>query len=146
MRAAAQQALEALEIAIGYVESLLREFDDDDCEEADNVQRDYDTALDALEALRTALAQPEGWQPIETVPKDGTAVLVMRDIWPGTESGRAEECCGHNTYVAAWWGNEDGGGRWVCYMDATYDPTCPVDPTHWMPLPAAPSYSELTPV
>lgn len=80
-----------------------------------------------------------GWQPIETAPRDGTAVLVMRDIWPGTPSGRAEECNGHNTYVAAWWaGENDGRGAWVCYMDAVCDPHCPVDPTHWMPLPPAP--------
>jgi hypothetical protein len=73
------------------------------------------------------------WQPIETVPRDGRDVLVMRDIWPGTESGRAEECNGHNTYVAAWWGSE-----WVCYMDQVQDPRCPIEPTHWMPLPDPP--------
>ena len=79
------------------------------------------------------------WQPIETAPMDGTAVLVMRDIWPGTKSGRAEKCSAHNTYVAAWWGMErNGKGAWGCYMDAIRDPECPVEPTHWMPLPPAP--------
>ena len=79
------------------------------------------------------------WQPIETAPRDATAILVMRDIWPGTRSGRAEECNGHNTYVAAWWSNERGGqGAWICYMDAVRDPECPVEPTHWMPLPDPP--------
>lgn len=75
------------------------------------------------------------WQSIETAPRDGSAVLVMRDIWPGTASGRAEECNGHNTYVAEWWAQEGSNGEWVCYMDATADPICPVEPTHWMPLP-----------
>jgi hypothetical protein len=80
-----------------------------------------------------------GWQPIETAPKDGTAVLVMRNIWPGTKSGKAEKCNGHNTYVAEWWAGEDGcAGAWVCYMDATLDPKCPVEPTHWRPLPLPP--------
>ncbi len=80
-----------------------------------------------------------GWRPIETAPKDGVAVLVMRDIWPGAKGGRAEECNGHNTYVAAWWSGERGGqGAWVCYMDAVCDPICPIEPTHWMPLPAPP--------
>ena len=79
------------------------------------------------------------WQPIETAPRDATAILVMRDIWPGAKSGRAKECNGRNTYVAAWWPDERGGqGTWICYMDAVLDPECPVEPTHWMPLPDAP--------
>lgn len=75
------------------------------------------------------------WMPIETAPLDGTAVLVMRDIWPGTDSGRAEECNGQNTYVAQWW---DGDGWVVCYMDQVCDPACQITPTHWMPLPPPP--------
>lgn len=81
------------------------------------------------------LREPPEWLPIEIAPKDGTAVLVMRNIWPGTATGFAEDCNGHNTYVAAWWTN-----RWVCYMDWIEDPTCPIKPTHWMPLPAAPTH------
>ena len=82
----------------------------------------------------------DGWQDIETAPRDGTAILVMRNIWPGASGGVAEECSGHNTYVAAWWTNEvTTGGQWICYMDAVQDPRCPVDPTHWRPLPAPPS-------
>lgn len=85
------------------------------------------------------------WQPIKTAPRDGTAVLVMRDIWPGTATGRAEDCNGHNTYVAAWWGDEDDNsvGQWTCYMDSVYDPRCPVEPTHWMPLPNPPAQEEV---
>lgn len=78
------------------------------------------------------------WLPIETAPKDGTAVLVMRDIWPGSETGRAEKCTGHNTYVAAWWADEGNSGEWVCYMDRIEEPICPIEPTHWMPLPPPP--------
>lgn len=85
-------------------------------------------------------AEPVAWQLIETAPKDGNAILVMRDIWPGTKSGRAEECNGHNTYVAAWWDEENNGrGAWVCYMDSVCEPQCPIQPTHWMPLPYPPS-------
>ena len=86
------------------------------------------------------------WNPIETAPKDGTAVLVMRDIWPGTSTGRAIECNGHNTYVAEWWGgdNDSDEGHWVCYMDAVLDPDCPIEPTHWMPLPFPPADQEPT--
>lgn len=79
------------------------------------------------------------WQPIETAPRDATAVLLMRNIWPGTKSGKAEKCNGHNTYVAEWWANDEGeDGKWVCYMDAVSDPDCPIQPTHWMSLPEPP--------
>lgn len=78
------------------------------------------------------------WQPIETAPKDRTAILVMRNVWPGTKSGRAEECNGHNTAVAAFWVDSGDEGEWVCYMDAVLDPILPIDPTHWMPLPPPP--------
>ncbi len=79
------------------------------------------------------------WKPIETAPLDGTAILVMRDIWPGTKSGRAEECDATNTYVVAWWQNENAdSGAWTCYMDMILDPECPIVPTHWMPLPWPP--------
>lgn len=82
------------------------------------------------------------WQPIETAPRDGSAVLVMRDIWPGSPTGRARDCNEHNTYVAVWWGDEAEGGAWVCYMDMIEDPDCPIEPTHWMPLPAPPIQQE----
>lgn len=78
------------------------------------------------------------WQPIETAPRDQTAILVHRNIWPGTYSGFSEECNGHNTYVAEWWGDSPAHGKWVCYMDAVQDPECPIEPTHWMPLPTPP--------
>jgi hypothetical protein len=77
------------------------------------------------------------WQPIKTAPKDGTAVLVHRNIWPGTKSGFSEECNGYNTYVAQWWGDEEGG-EWICYMDLPSEPRLPIEPTHWQPLPYPP--------
>jgi hypothetical protein len=80
------------------------------------------------------------WNPIETAPKDGTAVLVMRNVWPGTDSGKADSCNAHNTYVASWWAGEDGDeGEWVCYMDMPQEPRCPIEPTHWMHLPPPPA-------
>lgn len=95
----------------------------------------------ALNIARTVIETPprstDPWRPIETAPQDGSAVLVMRDIWPGTSTGRAEQCNGHNTYVAEWWAEEEGGA-WVCYMDRVEEPRCPIKPTHWMPLPKPP--------
>jgi hypothetical protein len=94
--------------------------------------------------LRAALLDAATrWQPIATAPKDGTAVLVIQDTWTGLDSGRAEKCMSHNTYVAEWWpGERNGAGAWICYMDAKQDPECPVKPTHWMPLPDAPAAQE----
>lgn len=92
-----------------------------------------------------AIERADGWRTIDSAPKDGTAVLVMRDIWPGTASGRAEKCNGHNTCVAEWWaGGESTEGRWVCYMDMVQDPDCPIEPTHWRPLPPPPNDRGIT--
>lgn len=55
----------------------------------------------------------DGWQPIETAPKDGTWVLLA------TPKGRIADGC---------FGNY---GSWVW-------PYVMVEPTHWMPLPAPP--------
>ena len=101
----------------------------------------YSASLNALRQAIEATERQEPvakWLPIETAPKDGTAVLVMRDIWPGSETGRAKRCVGHNTYVAAWWADEGNSGEWVCYMDRIEEPICPIKPTHWMQLPPPP--------
>lgn len=60
----------------------------------------------------------DGWQPIETAPKDGTRLLACWDI-------------NEPSYGVVWW--EDGS--WVEY-DADNRVS---DPTHWRPLPVSPS-------
>ena len=62
------------------------------------------------------------WQPIETVPTDGTVILVS-DV----------------KYVnAAYW----GGTRPPCLKGAGHH--CSITPqTHWMPLPKPPAKGEL---
>lgn len=61
------------------------------------------------------------WQPIETAPKDGAFLACEENKRP---------------YVALWLGMDhprvDESG-W--YEHWTFDP---VNPTHWMPLPAPP--------
>lgn len=104
-----------------------------------NIERGGLSCMYAAEIAAIIAALTPQWQPIESAPKDGTAVLVMQNNWPGCKNGVAEECSGHNTYVAAWWADERGGaGAWICYMDAVRDPECPIQPTHWQPLPAPP--------
>ncbi len=71
------------------------------------------------------------WQPIETAPRDGTVVLLGRDVgepWGfvrgyGHFEGKADELI----------------SGWLSY--GLYDPPGNLglgNPTHWMPLPAPP--------
>lgn len=62
-----------------------------------------------------------GWQPIETAPKNGTRFL-------GFEKG--------TVYAAIW------SSGWKCFQSRPGFYT--VRPSHWKPLPAAPSPSEPT--
>lgn len=67
------------------------------------------------------------WRSIDTAPRNATDVLVTD---------------GYRVYVAGWWqepGEPDEDGEWTCYMDAIEDPRCPIEPTHWMPLPEPPN-------
>ncbi len=78
---------------------------------------DYDDGVDAraiLAALRTAgLVIEQGWQPIETAPRDGREVL----LWV------------HGIYVIGWYHR----GEWR-HGPKGYA----VSPTHWRPLPTPP--------
>ncbi len=81
--------------------------------------RDY--FIDGCYMLDVAAASQ--WRPIETAPKDGAEILVFA----------AGSC-----YVVGW-GAPDF--EWWCVDDNKHGPY-PLRgsaPTHWMPLPAAPS-------
>jgi hypothetical protein len=64
---------------------------------------------------------PQGWQPIETAPKDGT-ILVFRMA----DSGPFYQ-------LAQWVVLPRRKGRWTCSNGDWVD-----DVTHWMPLPEPP--------
>lgn len=74
-----------------------------------------------LRAISTALrsAQVPEWRPIETAPRTGIAVL----LWQPWKSGRDCTTIGHYA------------NGWVDRQNEDMQP----EPTHWMPLPAAPS-------
>ena len=74
-------------------------------------------------------AIPE-WQPIDTAPKDGTAFRAYADELIDLDFNP----CG--SVEAAWNGEELIGCVWNGQQDAWYGKA--INPTHWMPLPAAP--------
>jgi hypothetical protein len=71
------------------------------------------------------------WQPIDTAPKDGTEVLVGWYFKRGYYEHQVwqDRGWGWDVAIASW-----EGERWSDWQ-RTIDPT----PTHWMPLPAAPT-------
>lgn len=86
-------------------------------------------ATEARNALRAALAT-NGWQPIETAPRDGSDVLLF-EVY-------------ERLPAIGWWCEKKG--RWyantevydvdgnACIIDKLYNDGI----THWMPLPSAP--------
>ena len=75
------------------------------------------------------------WQPIETAPKDGTAILVAglnsegspmtgEAYWYTAERGDSD--------IGFWWANTDPGDYYACRID---DGAL----THWMPHPEPPT-------
>jgi hypothetical protein len=91
---------------------------------ADNKALPIGEAWELLDRAASALSRAgNGWQPIETAPKDRTAILVS-GIGP---RGRYHD-------IIAW---ADDEWRTFDVVEDCYSyPVLP--PTHWMPLPAAP--------
>lgn len=75
-------------------------------------------ALEVERRILSSLTASPGWQPIETAPRDGAVFLALED---GEYYGCARSEC---------------GDFWVGYCGQPVVYT--LEPTHWMPLPAAP--------
>lgn len=88
------------------------------------------TVRDAIaDGSRAALSAPQqpsigGWQPIETAPKDGSRVLLY-----------------HSGFKHPFYKRDLKARWWVDWWDerAWYQTAPDAQPTHWMPLPAAPN-------
>lgn len=73
------------------------------------------------------------WQMIETAPKDGTLI----DMW-----ARRETTGKFRRYTDCKWGRRTFGSEYIgepCWL-GLLDPYSIITPTHWMPLPEAPSF------
>ncbi len=75
---------------------------------------------EARSALSAQVQDVAGWQPIETAPKDGSDVLLSSPNW-------------HGDVVVGCWSFEGWRDR---------EDSDKLEPTHWMPLPAAPAKQE----
>jgi len=68
------------------------------------------------------------WQPIETAPKDGSAVMLI------------DERCEYlpDRWAIAYWRPDSWANDWrVCGADGR-DYQTDIEPTHWQPLPEPP--------
>lgn len=94
----------------------------------------HDKVRDLLLDCRAALSDPQirrevgGWRPIESAPKDGTAILLLykghavEALWECVDSGDGES-------------GKQPAYRWSSEFDFFGYGT---EPTHWMPLPEPP--------
>jgi hypothetical protein len=77
------------------------------------------------------------WRPIESAPKDGTNVILTngKDVaegnWVHDEGGTTEYRDSDGRWISQ--DDRDGFEGWIDWLGGM------PDPTHWMPLPTAPS-------
>lgn len=88
-------------------------------------------AKETISELEAELRQRE-WQPIETAPKDGTHIWLF--------SNGDHQCAGYWLITS---GEDYHWEGWI-FADELLADVKPdgLDPTHWMPLPAAPAGGE----
>lgn len=70
-----------------------------------------------------------GWRLIETAPRDGTAVIINVDDTVGEAYFSASD----DHHEGWWWANTSWGDYWADKAG---------NPTHWLPLPSAPTVGE----
>lgn len=109
----------------------------------DRMNRMCEIAAEVMIDARTLAAglEAEGWQPIETAPKDGTQIwlLIASDddrVNPLEDSDQPTRTVGHNNFV------NDGEDQWLFAgwnWENDYYTEGHGNPCAWQPLPAAPA-------
>lgn len=78
------------------------------------------------------------WQPIETAPKDGTAILIWQPSHERHDDKHRGGNYDDNRYAIGYWRTDQDPSRGCEWMWGNRNAAF-VTPTHWMPLPAPPS-------
>lgn len=103
-----------------------------------------DAASEEISRLTARVAELEkalAWQPIETAPKDGTDVLITGGTyWYDAETFQTEYPFSQVKIARHYKGQDEWNGGHGSEYDAEYWHK----PTHWMPLPPAPSEARST--
>ena len=127
----------AIEAAARAIDRKLA-FEVDSTVRASELTREEQTivAKAAIEAYRAAMREAgEGWQPIETAPRDREILVgsgeycvasAIKRMWGPSGSAEWYYCTGGYT---VWQGPDETGS--ILELD--------FEPTHWMPLPNPPS-------
>ena len=111
---------------------------DQNAEAYDKVASVSRTLASEVRRLQAALREREGWRPIETAPRDGSEILltngevVHEGHWVHDEGGTTEYRDLDGRYVGQH--DSDGYIGWIDWGGGMVP-----EPTHWMPLPAAPT-------
>ena len=79
------------------------------------------------------------WQDIETAPKDGRTILVAGGACWDTDETYPEPRAVQEAMTANW---DAFRLRWDAGCSGSHGEVTVVEPTHWMPLPAAPEASQ----
>lgn len=90
--------------------------------------------------------EAQGWQPIETAPKDGTEILCVFCNDYGYQAkptiyGPWTVAFRRGQWTASW--DDTAVIESETYAGTEYK-TADVDPTHWMPIPAPPLMTPLS--
>jgi hypothetical protein len=97
---------------------------------AREIERAHGIQRDPRPAQVAAPTQADGWQPMKTAPKDGTAFMALLEA---SDIPHAVKWCESDHFLA-----EGRGAGWYMTWDSTK--IQPHDgPCYWMPLPAAPT-------